>query len=44
MDKEIYDRTELEVIRFNTEDVITTSNTSSNPDDDEYQSDFPPKP
>lgn len=38
MQRETYDRTELEVIRFITEDVITTSNP------DEYQGDFPPVP
>lgn len=32
MNKETYERTELEVIKFQTEDVITTSG-SENPDD-----------
>lgn len=40
MQREDYDRTELEVIRFITEDVITTSN----PEPEEYQGEFPPKP
>ena len=34
MDKEKYERTELEIIRFKTEDVITTS------DLDEYEDDI----
>lgn len=34
MEKEIYDRTQLEVIKFQTEDVIVTS--GINPDD-EYE-------
>lgn len=37
MNKESYERTELELIRFKTEDVITTSN--SNPD--EYEGEMP---
>lgn len=40
MQKETYDRTELEVIRFMTEDVITTSQ----PEESEYQGEFPPAP
>ena len=40
MQKEFYDRAELDVMRFATEDVITTSN----PEPEEYQGEFPPKP
>ena len=34
MNKETYERTELEMIRFQTEDIITTS------DSDEYEDDI----
>ena len=40
MQKEFYERTELDVMRFATEDVITTSI----PKPEEYQGEFPPKP
>lgn len=38
MEKEIYQRTELEIIKFQTEDVIMTSNL--NPDD-AYEGEMP---
>ena len=38
MDKEIYQRTDLEIIEFQTEDVIMTS--SLNPDD-KYEGEMP---
>ncbi len=37
MEKELYQHTELEIIKFHTEDVITTS---GNPDD-QYEGEMP---
>lgn len=34
MDKELYERTELEVIKFKTDDVITTSGNIPSEDDE----------
>ena len=33
MDRELYERTELEIIKFQTEDVITTSGIDSEDDE-----------
>ncbi len=38
MEKELYTRTQLEIIEFKTEDVITTSGNSSDPH--EYEDDM----
>lgn len=35
MKKEKYERTELDIIKFQTEDVIATSNSTNNYEDDE---------
>lgn len=34
MDKELYERSELEIIKFKTDDVITTSGNIPNEDDE----------
>ena len=41
MDRELHERTELEIIKFQTEDVITTSGIDS--EDDETSRNFLPK-